>query len=50
MIIQIEDILLQTGEQISTGIREATITGQPYPIKGWFIYGTNLMQALPNQR
>ncbi|MEJ5262119.1 MAG: molybdopterin-dependent oxidoreductase [Ignavibacterium sp.] len=38
-----------TGEQISTGIREATITGQPYPIKGWFVYGTNLMQALPNR-
>jgi len=38
-----------TGEQISTGIREATISGQPYPIKGWFIYGTNLMQALPNR-
>ncbi|WP_337866102.1 molybdopterin-dependent oxidoreductase [Ignavibacterium sp.] len=38
-----------TGEQISTGIREATITGQPYPIKGWFIYGTNLLQALPNR-
>ncbi len=38
-----------TGEQISTGIREATITGKPYPIKGWFIYGTNLMQALPNR-
>jgi thiosulfate reductase/polysulfide reductase chain A len=39
-----------TGEQISTGIREATITGKPYPIKGWFIYGTNLLQALPNQQ
>jgi thiosulfate reductase/polysulfide reductase chain A len=38
-----------TGEQISTGIREATLTGKPYPIKGWFIYGTNLMQALPNR-
>jgi thiosulfate reductase/polysulfide reductase chain A len=38
------------GEQISTGIREATITGKPYPIKGWFIYGTNLLQALPNQQ
>ncbi|MGQ9797672.1 MAG: molybdopterin-containing oxidoreductase family protein [Ignavibacterium sp.] len=38
-----------TGEQISTGIREATITGKPYPIKGWFIYGTNLIQALPNK-
>jgi len=38
-----------TGEQISTGIREATISGKPYPIKGWFIYATNLLQALPNQ-
>lgn len=38
------------GEQISNGIREATITGKPYPIKGWIIYGTNLLQALPNQK
>lgn len=34
-------------EQITTGIREATITGNPYPIKGWFTYAVNLMQALP---
>ncbi len=38
-----------TGELISTGIREATITGKPYPIKGWLIYATNLMQSLPNK-
>lgn len=36
-------------EEITTGIREATITGKPYPIKGWFIYATNLMHALPNE-
>lgn len=36
------------GEKLSTGLREATLTGKPYPIKGWFIYGTNLTQALPN--
>ena len=36
-------------ETISTGIREATITGQPYPVKGWLVYATNLMYALPNQ-
>jgi len=36
------------GEKLSTGLREATITGKPYPIKGWFVYGTNLTQALPN--
>jgi len=37
------------GELISTGIREATITGKPYPIKGWLVYATNLMQSLPNR-
>ena len=36
-------------EALSTGIRAATITGKPYPIKGWFAYATNLIQALPNQ-
>ncbi len=36
------------GEKISTGLRDATITGKPYPIKGWFVYATNLTQALPN--
>jgi len=36
-------------EAITTGIREATLTGQPYPIKGWMVYATNLLQALPNQ-
>ena len=35
-------------EGITTSIRDATISGQPYPIKGWFVYSTNLMQALPN--
>ena len=37
-------------EAISTGIREATITGTPYPIKAWFAYATNLIQALPNEQ
>ena len=32
-------------EAITTGIREATITGQPYPIKGWFVYATNLIHC-----
>ncbi len=36
-------------EAITTGIREATITGQPYPVKGWFVYATNLIHAMPNQ-
>jgi thiosulfate reductase/polysulfide reductase chain A len=36
-------------ETITTGIREATLTGSPYPIKGWLVYATNLLQALPGQ-
>ncbi|MCX6551788.1 MAG: molybdopterin-dependent oxidoreductase [Acidobacteria bacterium] len=36
-------------ETLTTGIREASITGQPYPIKGWFTYATNLITALPNE-
>jgi thiosulfate reductase/polysulfide reductase chain A len=35
-------------EAVTTGLREATLTGKPYPIKGWFVYSTNLMAALPN--
>jgi thiosulfate reductase / polysulfide reductase chain A len=37
-------------ESITTGIREATITGNPYPVKGWFVYATNLIHALPNEQ
>jgi thiosulfate reductase/polysulfide reductase chain A len=36
-------------ESLTTGIRDATLTGQPYPIKGWFVYATNLIHALPNE-
>ncbi len=38
------------GEAITTGIREATITGKPYPIKAWMVYATNLLYSLPNQQ
>ncbi len=36
------------GEKLSTGLRDATLTENPYPIKGWFVYATNLTQALPD--
>jgi thiosulfate reductase/polysulfide reductase chain A len=35
---------------LTTGIRQATLTGKPYPVKGWMVYATNLLQALPNQQ
>jgi thiosulfate reductase / polysulfide reductase chain A len=37
-------------EGLTLGIREATLTGQPYPIKGWFVYATNLIHSLPNEQ
>jgi thiosulfate reductase/polysulfide reductase chain A len=38
-------------EEVTTnGIRDATRSGAPYPVKGWFVHGTNLLQAMPNPR
>ncbi len=37
-------------EEITTGVRDATISGEPYPIKGWMVYGTNLLHSLPDDR
>ncbi|MBF0286793.1 MAG: molybdopterin-dependent oxidoreductase [SAR324 cluster bacterium] len=30
-------------------IVDQTISGSPYPVKSWFVYGTNLIQSLGNQ-
>jgi thiosulfate reductase / polysulfide reductase chain A len=35
-------------EVTTNGIRDATRTGAPYPVKGWFVHGTNLVQAMPD--
>ncbi len=35
-------------EVSTTGIRETTRTQKPYPVKGWFVQATNLLQCLPN--
>jgi thiosulfate reductase/polysulfide reductase chain A len=37
-------------QTVTTGLREATITGKPYPIKGWVVDGTNLLQAMPDRK
>lgn len=34
-------------ETSTTGLRDATISGQPYPVKGWMVYATNLLHSLP---
>jgi thiosulfate reductase/polysulfide reductase chain A len=36
-------------EPLTNGVRDATITGEPYPVKGWLVYATNLIKTLPNQ-
>lgn len=36
-------------EVTTNGIRDATRTGRPYPIRGWFVHGTNVLQALPGR-
>lgn len=33
---------------ITTEVRDVTITGKPYPIKGWILIGTNLLKTLPS--
>lgn len=37
-------------EGLTNGIREATLNDKPYPIKAWFVYGTNLLESMPNQK
>jgi len=36
-------------QTVTTGLREATITGKPYPVRAWLIDGTNLLQAMPDR-
>lgn len=35
-------------EAVASGLRAATLTENPYPIKAWLVYATNLIQSLPN--
>ncbi len=38
-------------EVLASGLCDATFTGKaPYEIKGWLVYGSNLMQCLPNPK
>jgi len=38
-------------ETLASGLCDATIPGKSaYPIKSWFVYGTNLLQVLPDPR
>ncbi len=36
--------------QTTTSIKQASITGQPRPVKAWFVYGANLMKTMPDKQ
>lgn len=36
--------------QTTTTIKQASISGQPRPIKAWFVYGSNLMKTMPDKQ
>jgi thiosulfate reductase/polysulfide reductase chain A len=36
--------------QATTSLKEATLSADPYPIKGWIAYGSNLIKTLPNPK
>ncbi|MCG8603593.1 molybdopterin-dependent oxidoreductase [bacterium] len=39
--------LASTGLGVTNGLVDATITEDPYPIKGWVVYGQNIIQSIP---
>jgi thiosulfate reductase / polysulfide reductase chain A len=38
------------GATLASGLRDATLTGEPYPLKAWMVYGSNLPYVLPDPR
>ena len=36
--------------QTTTSVRQASITGKPRPIKGWLVYGCNLIKTMPDRK
>jgi len=36
-----------TGLGVTNGLVDATVNEDPYPIKGWIVYGQNILQSIP---
>ncbi len=34
---------------VTNGMVEATLAGKPYPIKGWVVYGQNVLESIPQR-
>ncbi len=35
---------------VTNGLIDATLTGEPYPIKGWIVYGQNVLESIPRRQ
>jgi thiosulfate reductase/polysulfide reductase chain A len=35
---------------VTNGLIDATLDGKPYPIKGWIIYGQNVLESVPQRQ
>lgn len=35
---------------VTNGLVDATLTGQPYPIKAWIVYGQNVLESIPQRQ
>jgi thiosulfate reductase/polysulfide reductase chain A len=35
---------------LTQGLIEATLTGNPYPMKGWIVYGQNILESIPTRQ
>ncbi|MGE5601917.1 MAG: molybdopterin-containing oxidoreductase family protein [Nitrososphaerales archaeon] len=35
---------------LTQGLIETTLTGNPYPIKGWIVYGQNIFESIPTRQ
>ncbi|HVP55547.1 MAG TPA: molybdopterin-dependent oxidoreductase [Candidatus Eisenbacteria bacterium] len=35
---------------VTNGLIDATLTGKPYPIKAWVVYGQNVLESIPQQQ
>lgn len=34
---------------VTSGLIDATLTGKPYPLKGWIVYGQNVLESIPQR-
>lgn len=35
---------------VTNGLVDATLSGEPYPIKGWIVYGQNMLESIPQPK